>query len=88
VVAGVFEQPTPILLLRTMVFEHHIIGAFAYREEFPKAAHLIASCQIDVAPLVSRTVSLHELPATFAELAADRDRYHKVLVSPDAGLSS
>ncbi len=84
VVAGVFEQPTPILLLRTMVFEHHIIGAFAYRDEFPQAADLIASGQIDVAPLISRTVSLAEVPATFAELAADRDRYHKVLVSPDA----
>jgi len=88
VVAGVFEQPTPILLLRTMVFEHQIIGAFAYREEFPQAADLIASGQIDVSPVISRTVSLAEVPATFAELAADRDRYHKVLVSPDADLSS
>ncbi len=85
VVAGVFEQPTPILLLRTMVFEHHIIGAFAYRDEFPQAANLIASGQIDVSPVISRTVSLAEVPAIFAELAADRDRYHKVLVSPDAG---
>jgi (R,R)-butanediol dehydrogenase/meso-butanediol dehydrogenase/diacetyl reductase len=85
VVAGVFEQPTPILLLRTMVFEHHIIGAFGYREEFPQAADLIASGEIDVSPVISRTVSLAEVPATFAEIAADRDRYHKVLVSPDAG---
>jgi (R,R)-butanediol dehydrogenase/meso-butanediol dehydrogenase/diacetyl reductase len=85
VVAGVFEQPTPILLLRTMVFEHHIVGAFAYRDEFPHAADLIASGKIDVSPVISRTVSLAEVPATFAELAADRDRYHKVLVSPDAG---
>jgi (R,R)-butanediol dehydrogenase/meso-butanediol dehydrogenase/diacetyl reductase len=85
VVAGVFEQPTPILLLRTMVFEHHIIGAFAYREEFRQAADLIASGEIDVSPVISRTVSLAEVPATFAEIAADRDRYHKVLVSPEAG---
>jgi (R,R)-butanediol dehydrogenase/meso-butanediol dehydrogenase/diacetyl reductase len=84
VVAGVFEQPAPILLLRTMVFEHHIIGAFAYTEEFPQAANLIASGEIDVSPVISRTVSLAEVPATFAEIAADRDRYHKVLVSPDA----
>ncbi len=85
VIAGLFEQPTPILLLRTMVFEHHLVGAFAYREEFSQAADLIASGQIDVSPVISRTVSLAEVPATFAELAADRDRYHKVLVSPDAG---
>jgi (R,R)-butanediol dehydrogenase/meso-butanediol dehydrogenase/diacetyl reductase len=87
VVAGVFEQPTPILLMRTMVYEHHIIGAFAYRGEFPQAAQLIASGEIDVSPLISRTVSLAELPAIFAELAADRDRYHKVLMSPEAGSS-
>jgi threonine dehydrogenase-like Zn-dependent dehydrogenase len=85
VVASVFEQPYPILLLRTMFFEQQIIGAFAYREEFPQAADLIASGQIDVSPVISRTVSLAEVPATFAEIAADRDRYHKVLVSPDTG---
>ncbi len=84
VVVGVFEQPYPILLLRTMLFEHHVVGAFAYREEFAQAAHLIASGGIDVAPVISRTVSLAELPATFAEIEADRNRYHKVLVSPDA----
>jgi (R,R)-butanediol dehydrogenase/meso-butanediol dehydrogenase/diacetyl reductase len=84
VVAGVFEQPYPIFLLRTMLMEHHLIGAFAYREEFAQAAQLIASGQIDVAALISRTVGLAELPATFAELAADRGRYHKVLVSPEA----
>jgi (R,R)-butanediol dehydrogenase/meso-butanediol dehydrogenase/diacetyl reductase len=84
VVASIFEQPYPILLLRTMYFEHHVIGAFGYGEEFAQAAHLIASGEIDVAPLISRTVGLAELPAAFAELASDRDRYHKVLVSPDA----
>ncbi len=88
VVAGVFEQPYPIVLLRTMVFEHRVIGAFGYREEFAQAAHLIASGEIDVAPLVSRKVSLAELPAAFAELEADRNRYHKVLVSPDVGPTS
>lgn len=88
VVAGVFEEPYPMVLLRTMVFEHRIIGAFSYREEFAEAAHLIASGEIDVAPLVSRKVSLAELPAAFLDLEADRDRYHKVLVSPDVVLGS
>ncbi len=83
VVAGVFEQPYPLLLLRTMLLEHQLVGAFAYREEFPQAAQLIASGEIDVAPVISRTVSLAELPATFAEIEEDRNRYHKVLVSPD-----
>ncbi len=84
VIAGVFEQSHPIFLLRTMLFEHQLIGAFSYREEFAQAADLIARGVIDVAPLMSRTVSLAELPTAFAEIEADRDRYHKVLVSPDA----
>jgi threonine dehydrogenase-like Zn-dependent dehydrogenase len=36
-----------------------------------------------VSPVISRTVSLAELPRAFAELDADRNCYHKVLVSPD-----
>jgi 2-desacetyl-2-hydroxyethyl bacteriochlorophyllide A dehydrogenase len=84
VVAGVFEAPSPILLLRTMAYEQTIIGAYAYTlAEFTEVAHLIASGAIDVSPVISRTVSLAELPRTFAELDADRNRYHKVLVSPD-----
>ena len=84
VVAGVFEVPSQILLLRTMVAEHTIIGAFAYTlAEFTEVVHLIASGAIDVSPVISRTVSLSELPRTFAELDADRNCCHKVLVSPD-----
>jgi len=84
VVAGVFEMPSQILLLRTMVYEHSIIGAFAYTlAEFTEVAHLIASGAIDVSPVISRTVSLDELPRAFAELDADRNCCHKVLVSPD-----
>jgi len=84
VVAGVFEMPSQLLLLRTMVYEHTIIGAFAYTlAEFSEVAHLIASGAIDVSPVISRTVSLADLPRAFADLDADRNRYHKVLVSPD-----
>jgi threonine dehydrogenase-like Zn-dependent dehydrogenase len=84
VVAGVFESPSPILLLRTMAYEQAIIGAYAYTlAEFTEVSHLIASGAIDVSPVISRTVSLAEVPTTFAELDADRNRYHKVLISPD-----
>jgi len=85
VVAGLFEMPYPLLVLRTMISEHTIIGAFAYTlAEFTDTAHLIASRTLDVSPVMSRTVGLAALPAIFAELDADRNRYHKVLVSPDA----
>jgi len=84
VVAGLFEMPYSLFLLRTMIYEHTIIGAFAYTmAEFADVAHLIAASTVDVSPVISRTVGLAELPTVFAELDADRNRYHKVLVSPD-----
>jgi (R,R)-butanediol dehydrogenase/meso-butanediol dehydrogenase/diacetyl reductase len=83
VLTGVFEEPYPVRLQRLTVLEHQIIGTFGYREEFAEAADLIASAAIDVTPLISRTVGLSELPAAFAELEADPNRYHKLLVSPD-----
>ena len=84
VVAGLFEMPYPLLLLRTMISEHTILGAFAYTQaEFSDTAHLIASGTLDVSHVMSRTVSLDDLPATFAEIDRDRNLYHKVLVSPD-----
>jgi (R,R)-butanediol dehydrogenase/meso-butanediol dehydrogenase/diacetyl reductase len=83
VLTGVFEEPYPVRLQRTTVLEHQLIGTFGYREEFAEAADLIASSAVDVAPLISRTVGLSELPAALAELDADPNRYHKLLVSPD-----
>jgi (R,R)-butanediol dehydrogenase/meso-butanediol dehydrogenase/diacetyl reductase len=83
VLTGVFEEPYPVRLQRTTVLEHQLIGTFGYREEFAEAAQLIASGAVDVTPLISRTVSLSELPAAFAELDADPNRYHKLLVSPE-----
>ncbi len=85
VVAGLFEMPYSLFVLRTMIYEHTIIGAFAYTmAEFAEVAHLIADGTLDVSPVISRTVSLAQTPAVFAELDADRNLYHKVLVSPDA----
>lgn len=83
VVAGLFEVPYSLFLLRTMIYEHTIIGAFAYAAEFAEAAHLIAARTVDVSPVISHVVSLADLPAAFAALDADRSAYHKVLVSPD-----
>ncbi len=83
VVAGVFEQPYPIALLPLLVQEHSVVGTFGYVEEFPQAARLITSGAVDVSPLISGVVGLDELPAAFAGLAADRDRFQKVLVRPN-----
>ena len=85
VVAGAFEQPYPVNLLNLLLQEQSIAGTFGYTDEFAEAAGLITGGAIDVSPLISATVSLEELPATFAELASDRGREQKVLVRPGDG---
>ncbi len=82
VVAGAFEMPYSVMLLNLLVQEQSIIGTFGYNEEFVQARDLIVSEAVDVSPLISRTVSLQDLPATFDEITNDRNKYHKVLVHP------
>jgi 2-desacetyl-2-hydroxyethyl bacteriochlorophyllide A dehydrogenase len=82
VVAGAFEQPYPVNLLALLVQEQSIIGTFGYAAEFIEARDLICSGAVDVSPLISRTISLDELPATFEEITQDRNPDQKVLVRP------
>jgi (R,R)-butanediol dehydrogenase/meso-butanediol dehydrogenase/diacetyl reductase len=83
VVAGAFEQPYSVNLLNLLLLEHSIAGTFGYASEFEEARHLIVSGAVDVSPLISRVVSLHELSSVFVELTTDRGRDQKVLVRPN-----
>jgi len=83
VVGGAFEQPYSVNLLNLLLQEHSIAGTFGYASEFEEARDLIVSGAIDVSPLISRVVSLHDLPSAFEELTADRNRDQKVLVAPN-----
>jgi (R,R)-butanediol dehydrogenase/meso-butanediol dehydrogenase/diacetyl reductase len=84
VVAGAFEQPYAVNLLNLLLQEHSIAGTFGYASEFEEASDVIVSSAIDVSPLISRVVSLHDLPSVFEELTADRNRDQKVLVRPNS----
>jgi len=80
VVAGSFFEPYSINLLNLIMQEQEILGTFGYVDEFAEARDLIVSGEVDVSPLISAHVSLGQLPDTFAEIAADRSKYQKVLV--------
>jgi len=84
VVAGAFEQPYAVNLLNLLLQEHSIAGTFSYASEFEEARSLIVSGAVDVSPLISRVVSLKELPSVFEQITADRGRDQKVLVRPNA----
>lgn len=63
--------------------ELSVVGNLAFaRVDLDRAADLLVRGLVDVAPLVSRTVSLAELPATLAQLAGGDPRDLKVLVTP------
>ena len=83
VVAGAFEQPYAVNLLNLLLQEHSIAGTFGYASEFEEARDLIVSGKIDVSLLISRVVSLQELPGVFEQLTSDRSRDQKVLVRPN-----
>jgi threonine dehydrogenase-like Zn-dependent dehydrogenase len=82
VVAGAFEQPYPVDLLALLIQEQSIAGTFGYAAEFSEARDLICSGAVDVSPLISRIVSLDQVPATFEEITQERNTYQKVLVRP------
>ncbi len=82
VIAGSFDLPYTIGLLNLIVQEQSIIATFGYIDEFAEARDLICSGEVDVSPLISRTVSLDDLPATFEAMTRSRDDYQKVLVQP------
>ena len=82
VLAGVFDEPFSVNLMYLLIQEQSIIGTFGYADEFKEARDLIVSGAVDVSPLISASVSLEDLPRTFAGLATDRGNYLKVLVRP------
>ena len=83
VIAGSFFEPYSMNLLSLIMQEQSIIGTFGYVDEFQEAMQLITSGDVDVTPLISRTVPLDALPAVFEEITNDRSRDHKVLVRPN-----
>jgi (R,R)-butanediol dehydrogenase/meso-butanediol dehydrogenase/diacetyl reductase len=82
VIAGSFDQPYTVGLINLIVQEQAIVATFGYVGEFAAARDLICSGEVDVSPLISRTVALDDLPATFADMTRSRDEYQKVLVRP------
>ena len=57
-------------------------GSFRFHEEFTEAVDAIGTGQIDVAPLLTRTVPLKDAISGF-ELASDRRRAMKVQLAFD-----
>lgn len=82
VVVGVCMQPDLFEPLFPLNKECDVHFSFYYgREEFIRALHYIAQGEIDVAPLVSRTIGLADVPEAFRKLESRPDEI-KVIVEP------
>lgn len=69
------EQPLPMNAIVTK--ELNISGSFRFDAEFARAAELISSRQVDLAPMLTGSFPIEEAEAAFA-LASDRRRAMKV----------
>ncbi len=74
--------PKSEVSLMTALFtkkELDVLGSRNSRGDFPESIDLIAGNEIDVASLVTRTVSFEEIPATVREIAAYPEKFMKVV---------
>ncbi|MBZ5738793.1 alcohol dehydrogenase catalytic domain-containing protein [Nocardioides mangrovi] len=82
VIAGVCMEADPFWPVVAVTKDVTLAFASYYtRAEFAEAARVLATGELDASALVTRTVSLDELPEAFARLRTDKDE-RKVLVLP------
>ena len=87
VLVGLHDAPVPVQLVHVVVGEQEIIGSFShvYDEDIKPAVDPLATRRILAEPLISARIALDELvPRGLEELASNKSRHLKILVSPQA----
>lgn len=83
--ASLFKGPTPVALLDLSFKELSIVGSRVYtREEFRRAAEMVARLESDLLPLITRIVPLSESAGVFDLLADPAAGMVKVLIDCQA----
>lgn len=72
------EMPLQAIVTR----ELDVLGSCASQGEYPECLELIAGGQVDVAPLLSRVISLEEAPEWFERLHGGETGLMKVVIHP------
>lgn len=80
VVAGVAAAASTVDTSRLVLFERSVRGALGYVHDLPRVGSLIATGKLDVDGLVTRVVTLDQLPGEIERLAASPGGDLKVLV--------
>jgi (R,R)-butanediol dehydrogenase/meso-butanediol dehydrogenase/diacetyl reductase len=85
VLVGLHDAPVPMQLFPVVTGEQEIIGSFShvYDEDFGSAVELLSAGKIAAEPLITARISLKDLVTHgLEELAANKNRHLKILVSP------
>lgn len=72
-----------LALQRVVTRELTLLGCCASATEYPEALRLIAEGDIEVAPLISAVVPLHDAPKWFERLRSGDQGLLKVVIQPD-----
>lgn len=80
--AGISDADLQVNLRQVVLYERSIHGSLGYNFDIPRVLDLMATGRLDASSLITGVRPLSEGPDVFAELAADRGRHLKVLLTP------
>ena len=81
--AGISDSRIDVDLRQVVLFERSISGCLGYNFDIPRVLDLMATGRLDASALVTGVRPLSAGLDTFTELAADRGRHLKVLLTPE-----
>ncbi|MFF0011489.1 2,3-butanediol dehydrogenase [Streptomyces sp. NPDC005374] len=82
VLAGVGHGKVEFDMGQLVFYERAVLGTLGYHHDIPRVIDLMSTGRLDAAPLITGRFALAEGAGVFADLAADRARHLKVLLTP------
>ncbi|WP_211260439.1 alcohol dehydrogenase catalytic domain-containing protein [Amycolatopsis jejuensis] len=82
VLCGISGASASLPITQIVPFERTVAGSLGYNFDIPRVLDLIATARLDPSPLLTGIRPLSAGPDAFAELAADRGRHLKILLTP------
>ncbi|MFI6338925.1 zinc-binding dehydrogenase [Streptomyces sp. NPDC050535] len=82
VLAGVGHGKVEFDMGQLVFYERTVLGTLGYHHDIPRVIDLMSTGRLDASPLITGRLPLSEGAAVFADLATDRARHLKVLLTP------
>jgi len=82
VLAGVGHGSVQFDMGQLVFYERSVLGTLGYNFDIPRVIDLMSTGRLDASPLITGRFSLADGAGVFADLAADRAKHLKVLLTP------